>query len=167
MSATGSIPYEGLYSGDMANRPTIGWGATGGISAPPVVQNYQFAKFELKRDAEVKRLGDPNGQMAGYKIRQRMRTLSVTLVVRATAGAGAVAAAALAATAAPPDLTKVTITKAVAAADTIINDEWIYESGAQNAFSGDGEAQITFDLFQFYTDAGVEIPIDTILALPS
>jgi hypothetical protein len=167
MSAKGSIPFIGIYDGDMANKPTIAWGATGGLSSPAVVQDYQFMKLELKRDAEVKRLGDPNGQMSGYKIRQRMRTLSVTLVVRKTAGSGAVAAAALAATAAPPDLTKVTIAKVIAAADAVINGDWVYESGAQHSFSGDDEAQITFDLFQFYTDAGVVIPIANILAEPS
>jgi hypothetical protein len=168
MSAKGQIPFIGIYDGDMANKPTIEWAAAGGIATPLVAQNYQFAKLELKRDAEVKRLGDSNGQMSGYKIRQRMRTLSITLIVRVTAGAGAVAAAAVAAAAAPPDLTKIVISKVISATDTVgCNGDWIYETGAQTAFSGDDEVQITFDVHQFYTDAGVVIPVATLLALPS
>lgn len=159
MSAKGQIPFIGIYDGDMANRPAITWGGS--------AKDYQFLKLELKRNAEVKRLGDPNQQMTGYNIRQRVRTLSITLVPRKTAGSGAVAAAAVAASGAPPELSKITVAKVVSATDAVINGDWIYEEGATNSFSGDNEAEITFDVHQFYTDAGVLISADTLLTDPS
>lgn len=159
MSAKGQIPFIGLYDGDMTNKPTIAWGGA--------TKDYSYLKISLKRTAEVKRLPDPNGQMTGYNIRQRVRTLSVTIVPRKTAAAGAVAAAAVAASAAPPELTKVTLAKLVSATDAIFNGDWIYEEGAENALSGDNEAEITFDMHQFFTDAGVLISADTLLADPS
>lgn len=162
MSATGTTPFFGIYSGDMANKPTISWGDTGGISTP-VARNFQIMKMELKRNATIKRLTDPNGQMAGYHKRFPFKTMSVEMVVRAAVASG-VANAAIAASLQPIELSKITLAKLISATDAIFNGEWIYEEGAENSLAAEEETLVKFEMFQFYTDAGVLIAVDTILA---
>jgi hypothetical protein len=145
------------------SAPTVTFKQRGGSSA---TRKLQLLKASWTPETTFQRLNDGNGKPSGYNKVRTWVKFSVELVVRYPNGTGALAGSRTEFMP-PEELSVVTFANLIAAAHTLMNGDFAYETGVTCEISDEGEASLKFDCYQAYDSAGTLIPAATLLAVVS
>lgn len=145
------------------SAPTITFKQRGGASA---ARKLQLIKATWSPEPVFTRLNDGNGKPSGYNKVRTVVKFSVELVVRYPNGTGALAGSRTEFMP-PEDFSVITFANLISASHTLMNGDFVYESGATCDISDEGEASLKFDCFQFYDSAGTLIAASGLVAVVS
>lgn len=140
MDITGTATVTGVGGGITANGGDLSY--TGEFTAATIDTNadQMLTGLELSSNADVKETMDANGEIAGYRVRKKQRTLTIRFFPTAASGAATLANA-LKAMELPKIPSVVTITNCfVATTGTGVprfNGDWIYKGGGSISTSDD------------------------------
>lgn len=145
------------------SAPTITFKQRGGSST---ARKLQLLKASWVPESTFQRLNDGNGKPQGYNKVRTVVKFSVELVVRYPNGSGALAGSRTEFMP-PEEFSVVTFVNLIAAAHTLMNGDFVYETGATCEVSDEGEASLKFDCYQFYDSAGTVVAASTLVAAVS
>jgi hypothetical protein len=145
------------------SAPVITFKQRGGSSA---ARKLQLLKASWTPDTTFQRLNDGNGKPSGYNKVRTVVKFSVELVVRYPNGSGALAGSRTEFMP-PEEFSVITFANLIAAAHTLMNGDFVYETGATCEVSDEGEASLKFDCFQFFDSGGNAITPANLVAVVS
>lgn len=148
--------------GDPTHPPTVTFKQRGSGTAA-AARSLQLLKATWTPETAFQRLNDGNGKPGGYNKIRTVVKFSVELVVRVAIGTGALAAT-RSEFMPPTELSVITFANLISAAHTLMNGDFVYETGCSCDISDEGEAAMKFDCFQFYDSAGIMIPAADLVA---
>lgn len=149
--------FSGMYTG--SDKPTIAYVNIAGAS---ITDGLQAVDVSFKSDATILDLNDSNGQPSGFLKVRGIRTLSFKTVVRITTTPTVTEA--IAAVKGLRDLQVVTLANFIKSADAWLNGDYVYRTGCGVGLNDEREAEVTFELMQYFGGDGVIIPAGTMLA---
>lgn len=144
------------------SAPTITFKQRNNVAAA-ATRKLQLMKATWTPDATFQRLNDGNGKPSGYNKVRTVVKFSVELVVRVPVASGALAATRTEFMP-PVDFSVITFANFISETHTLMNGDFVYETGAQCDISDEGEAALKFDCYQFYDSAGTVVSASGLVA---